>query len=318
MPIPMHAKEIYEYLLAHGYSSNAAAGIVGNIEQESGGNPEAGGPGNAGLIQWTPESKASPVSDILTNNAAVDLPNQLRDILTYNQQQGAAAIHQLNSATSPQEAASIYSSLFERPLASAANNPNRESSAQEVAAAARSGKWPSATTGSTGAPAGKPGSASTWDTIWTGITSGLGFSAATGNPVATGLQGAAAVTDPTEQGLLALAAPFVKLGEGLDWFFHPNHWIRIFAGIGGGILFLGGTFQLFHTGSGIPVSAYGVSTTVNVPSSASLPLGILSVGIGALLLFVAFHNLPDTVDSFPSFIGYLTDQVKTGSAKAAA
>ena len=50
------------------------------------------------------------------------------------------------------------------------------------------------------------------------------------------------------------------------------------------------------------------------PASASpalrrLPLGILFTGIGGLLLFVAFHNLPGDVDSFPSFIGFLTDEI---------
>ena len=40
--------------------------------------------------------------------------------------------------------------------------------------------------------------------------------------MATALQGAAAATDPTEQGLLALAAPFIKVAEGIDWLFHPS------------------------------------------------------------------------------------------------
>ena len=85
----------------------------------------------------------------------------------------------------------------------------------------------------------------------------------------------------------------------------------------GGILVLGGTFQMFHTGGEIPVSAYGVSTSVGIPRAASLPLGILFTGLGGLLLFVAFHNLPGDVDSFPSFIGFLTDEISGGTKTAA-
>ena len=125
------------------------------------------------------------------------------------------------------------------------------------------------------------------------------------------------LTDPTEQGLFTLASPFIKVAEGIDWLLHPNHWIRIFCGIGGGIMVLGGTFQMFHTGGEIPVSGYGVSTSIGIPRAASLPLGILFTGIGGLLLFVAFHNLPGDVDSFPTFIGYLTDQIGGGTAAAA-
>jgi hypothetical protein len=165
--------------------------------------------------------------------------------------------------------------------------------------------------------AGSGGGASAWQTIWAGIVGGLDFSAASGGQVATALQGAAAATDPTEQGLLALAAPFIKLAEGLDWLFHPSSWIRILAGVTGGILVLGGTFQMFHTGGEIPVSAYGVSTSVGIPRAASLPLGILFTGLGGLLLFVAFHNLPGDVDSFPSFIGFLTDEISGGTKTAA-
>lgn len=126
MPIPENAEAIYTFLTKNGYSDNAAAGIVGNIEQESGGNPEESG---GGLIQ-------------VLGTAGGTLAEQLKEILTYNNQQGSSLISQLNAQTSPQAAALFYSNQFERPLASAANNPNREQSAEEVAAAAKSGKWP--------------------------------------------------------------------------------------------------------------------------------------------------------------------------------
>ena len=49
--------------------------------------------------------------------------------------------------------------------------------------------------------------------------------------------------------ILALAAPFIKIAEGIDWLLHPSHWIRIFAGLAGGVLVLAGIWQLTHAGS---------------------------------------------------------------------
>ena len=37
---------------------------------------------------------------------------------------------------------------------------------------------------------------------------------------------------------------------------------------------------------------------------------------GGILLFVAFHNVPAGVTTFPEFLGFLTDSIKIGSAKA--
>jgi hypothetical protein len=127
--------------------------------------------------------------------------------------------------------------------------------------------------------------------------------------------GADVLNGPSDvaKALLGVASPLVKITESIDWFFHPGHIIRLLCGGAGSLLVLGGAFQMFHTGGEIPVSAYGVSTSVGIPRAASLPMGILFTGIGGLLLFVAFHNLPDTVETFPDFLGYLTDELKSGS-----
>jgi hypothetical protein len=140
VPIPENAEAIYTFLTKNGYSDNAAAGIVGNIEQESGGNPEEQG---GGLIQ-------------ILGSEGGTLAEQLKAILAYNNQQGSNLISELNAQPTPQAAALFYSNQFERPLASAANNPNREQSAEEVAAAAKSGKWPTGpgATGSTSSASG--------------------------------------------------------------------------------------------------------------------------------------------------------------------
>ena len=52
------------------------------------------------------------------------------------------------------------------------------------------------------------------------------------------------------QSIVGLAAPLIKIAEAIDWFFHPAHWIRLFAGIAGGILVLAGIWQMSHAGEG--------------------------------------------------------------------
>ena len=142
MPIPENAEAIYTFLTSNGYSPNAAAGILGNIEQESGGNPaEPGG----GLIQILAGGPG------YTSNTS--LAAQEQSILNYNNAQGSALIAQLNAASSPTDAATIYSDSFERP--GIPDLANRIASAVAVAAAAASGNW------QTGAGATQPPSAVT-------------------------------------------------------------------------------------------------------------------------------------------------------------
>ena len=52
------------------------------------------------------------------------------------------------------------------------------------------------------------------------------------------------------KGILGVAAPLVKIAEALDWFFHPEHWVRVFAGIAGTVLVFGGIWQMSHAGEG--------------------------------------------------------------------
>jgi hypothetical protein len=125
--LPENYATIVDFLVAHGYSHLAAAGIAGNMYQESGGNPESVGSGGGGLIGFTPLP-----SGYVTGNPAADLKTQLNAVLTYNQQ-WAQFIPPLNAATSATEAADIYMNDFERPGLPAA--ANREGAAQAVAAA---------------------------------------------------------------------------------------------------------------------------------------------------------------------------------------
>ena len=125
--LPGNYAAIVDFLVAHGYTGFAAAGIAGNIYQESKGDPESAGSGGGGLIGWTPLP-----SGLVTGNPAADLQTQLNALLTYNQG-WSQFIPALNAATSATQAADIYMNDFERPgLPEAAN---REAAAQAVAAA---------------------------------------------------------------------------------------------------------------------------------------------------------------------------------------
>ena len=125
--LPANYTTIVTFLMANGYTGNAAAGIAGNIYQESGGNPESVGTGGGGLIGWTPLP-----AGYVTGNPAADLQTQLSAILSFNQI-WAGYIPALNAAASPAAAADIYVTDFERAGIPAAGN--REAAAAAVAAA---------------------------------------------------------------------------------------------------------------------------------------------------------------------------------------
>ena len=125
--LPQNVTAIVSFLVANGYSHNAAAGITGNIYQESKGDPESVGMGGGGLIGWTPLP-----SGMVTGNTTADLQVQLKALLTYNQI-WSSYIPALNAASSPASAAYIYVTDFERAGIPAA--ATREASASNVASA---------------------------------------------------------------------------------------------------------------------------------------------------------------------------------------
>jgi hypothetical protein len=126
--LPQNWHAIASYLAAHGFSKFAAAGVAGNIEAESGGNPEAievGGGGGGGLIQWTPWQS---YGNLITGNASTDLMNQLAQVLVFG---GGPA--RVNKGTSPSNAALIYQDYYERPASDTASLGTRMAAANAVA-----------------------------------------------------------------------------------------------------------------------------------------------------------------------------------------
>jgi hypothetical protein len=107
---------VAQYLVENGYSKVGAAGVVGCIAGESGGDPESVGSGGGGLIGWTPIGSAAPNPNIITGNAAQDMMTQLADLLYYNGTEiGQSLVSQLNSQTDPVAAADFFSANFEKP-----------------------------------------------------------------------------------------------------------------------------------------------------------------------------------------------------------
>lgn len=121
------SSELMALLTAGGLSRAGAAGVVGNFSQESSLNPaESGGY----LGQWTgtrlaaEQSYASQHGESPTSVAAEGGFTLSELGSSYPQ-----LLQELKTTTNPQQAALDISSIYERPLASAANNPNREAQA---------------------------------------------------------------------------------------------------------------------------------------------------------------------------------------------
>jgi LysM repeat protein len=111
-----HLLALGQFLMEHGYSKAAAAGIASCVDGESLGNPESVGSGGGGLIGWTPLSSARPTVNIITGNVEQDMNVQLADILFYNSNEiGQSSVNELNSLSDPVAAADFYSQHFERP-----------------------------------------------------------------------------------------------------------------------------------------------------------------------------------------------------------
>jgi hypothetical protein len=194
MGIPANAQAIWNFLIGQGFSNNAAAGIEGNIEQESGGSPTAGSnPPGAGLIQ-------------ILGDPGGSLSSELQKTMAYIRANGS--VSDINAHASTAENAALwFSQKYERPLASAANNPNRESSAAQVLQAATSGKWPSSPNGSAGSDATTTGILS--NPIISAIEPVLSW---TGNQLLSKL-GVSDLKDALERlGLILLGVALILLG----------------------------------------------------------------------------------------------------------
>jgi Phage tail lysozyme len=129
-----------------GLSTNAAAGVAGNIYQESGGNPSVGSGAGGGLFGETLANGGS--------TGGGTMAEQLAALSKYIATNGSVADINANAST-PQAAAIYFMNKYERPNVALENEPNRVAAADYVAAAAKSGNW--GTSAGSNTPSSTPG-----------------------------------------------------------------------------------------------------------------------------------------------------------------
>ncbi|MBV9048436.1 MAG: hypothetical protein JOY58_09220 [Solirubrobacterales bacterium] len=104
--------EMIQYLESQGISANGAAGIVGNLQQESGLDPTEPG---QGLAQWNPSWWAQLVSyDKSVGQSPQTVAGQLMYIAFELHSSYSWLLGALNSATSPQQAAVMWETGYEK------------------------------------------------------------------------------------------------------------------------------------------------------------------------------------------------------------
>lgn len=103
-----------------------------------------------------------------------------------------------------------------------------------------------------------------------------------------------------------IARGFTVLLHAFEWLFVPSHWVRIFAFFAGLLLLIPGLYALIKTGSG---GSYG---------DISLALGILLVTLSGVLLFIAFHNIPQDVTNLGELLAWISQGIRSGKAPASA
>jgi Phage tail lysozyme len=212
-----NAEAIYKGLLAMGLSTDAAAGVAGNIYQESHGNPSIGSGAGGGLFGETLANGGSTSGGSLTE--------QLAALAKYIAANGSISAINAN-ASSPSAAAQYFMTNYERPNAALANLSAREAAAEWVAAAAKSGNWGTSAGTSGSSPSGSSGSGISidWPSEMVGTNGKGGFF--------------------NDANSLLTAAM---------WLFKPQSWVRIVAFLGGIALLLFAIWALIATAEGEPI-----------------------------------------------------------------
>jgi hypothetical protein len=250
MPVPENAKAIYGFLRAAGATPNAAAGILGNIEQESGGNPEAGAnPPGKGLIQ-------------ILGDPGGSLAEDLNKTLEYIRQNGSIKDINAHSST-PSQAALYFSTKYERPNPADANNANRIASANAVASAAKSGKWPGSSSITMGGGSGSNSSAPALG-ISGGISEGfdtipgMGF---LGNAISS-ITGVGQTVGDIATAIAGVSHDLDTMLHFMAALFRPQLWLRVGAFFVGLIALAGGLIML---GKSVGISGPSMPNVVPIP-----------------------------------------------------
>jgi hypothetical protein len=126
------------------------------------------------------------------------------------------------------------------------------------------------------------------------------------NGIGTGI--ADLVTKPADiaTSLTSIAQDVGALGSLLNtmltdalWLFKPSNWIRVIAFAFGVGTLLPGVWMLSKAGQG--------------QGDISLALGIFLVILSGVLLFIAFHNVPENITSLGALLGWISDDLRKNS-----
>jgi hypothetical protein len=93
------------------------------------------------------------------------------------------------------------------------------------------------------------------------------------------------------------------------WWFVPSHIVRVLSFLVGAPLVGFGIWNLTRTGQPYSVNVPGVGAVPASGGSIAPAVGIMEVTAGSVLLFVAFHNLPETVTDLPSLLTFIQSAV---------
>lgn len=314
MPGSVSVSDIYHELISQGASTIEALGIMANMINESGFNPEAvGDQGTSfGLVQ-----QHGSYSYLVTGDPAADMRRQIQTLKGLG---GFSAA----SGNTPQDAAGNFAANYERCVgcqSGGAQWSSRRANAATVVGYFKSGKWPQAGGGGAGSSPGTPGAGTVaqqsaqltgfWGSaeqdligapwqqfsravsdVWGGVTSPI-----------TGTVGIGTSVAQLAKGFTGLVGLFDRLLHAVEWLFVPSHWVRILA-FGGGMLFaLPGGYALMRAGQG--------------SGDISLALGIFLLMISGILFFIAFHNLPQDVTNLQALLHWLSVGIRTGHSAPA-
>lgn len=154
MALPANATAIMDGLIADGLTPVAAAGILGNVEAESGGDLNSVGSGGGGLIGYTPISSAP-----AGGAPGQPIGAQISAIVAYIQRSYPGGVQQLDAFTDPEAAGESFAQYGERCAACGYQDGTsqlaiRGANAQEAYQAYQSGTLGSAQQGSIDTMAG--------------------------------------------------------------------------------------------------------------------------------------------------------------------
>ena len=110
---------------------------------------------------------------------------------------------------------------------------------------------------------------------------------------------AAGKATSTAGALTAITGDLTAALKGVEWLFVPSHWVRMSCFLLGLILGMFGLRNLGRAGDG----------------TAAMALGILQITIACMLLFIAFHNVPEDVKSLEELMGWLSAEIRGTSTK---